>query len=304
MYSLFGYYYYPLAEYLKANTNIRKEKALTRGNSRRWVQKGAQPTGHQARQVSRSRLRSRKPCGSSPTPATAHQSNSSCFPCAECTGIVHRWRTPQGGLSMAALDVHIAHWLAGLLLSGIQIFNHLVGWSLFLPRWGSDQTDLYSSGDFLARTWFSYFCPTYVKCYSVLPKEIIVHLIIHSFKILNIWLVMCHFWKLDIRTGHWLPICWGCCVPLCSVLVSPAHHRHLQQQTLQGGSHVHLMYPLAGSLNQCCSKCKIMSPQWWLWSSSLKTELGIKDLLVFQLQFLSWDKTVFHVGFGTQHKAW
>ena len=42
MYSLFGYYYYPLAEYLKAKTNIRKEKALPRGKlkkmgSGRWV---------------------------------------------------------------------------------------------------------------------------------------------------------------------------------------------------------------------------------------------------------------------------
>lgn len=38
----------------------------------------------------------------------------------------------QGGLFMVVLDVHIGymHWLAGVLLFGIQIFHHLIVHSL------------------------------------------------------------------------------------------------------------------------------------------------------------------------------
>lgn len=132
MYSLFGYYYHPLAEYLKGKTNIRKEKALPRGSSRRWVQEGGWPTRHQARQVSGSRLCAGRPCSSPPTP-TAHQFNSPRPPYAKRTGIAHEEECPQGGLSGTVRHVHVAHkcGLAGLLPSGIHIFNHLVIHSLF-----------------------------------------------------------------------------------------------------------------------------------------------------------------------------
>lgn len=234
MYSLFGYYYHPLAEYLKGKTNIRKEKALPRGSSRRWVQEGGWPTRHQARQVSGSRLCAGRPCSSPPTP-TAHRFNSPHPPYAKCTGIAHEEECPRvaspapSGMSTLLTSVG---WQASCSLeSHLQPSGH----PLSLHRWGADQADLHHSGTFLASVWFSYFCSIYVKCHSVLPKEIIVHLTLSSFEIINIWLVMCWSCQRHMSSCSKEPdtessyaedvVCLH-----AQVLVARAHHHHPQQQ--------------------------------------------------------------------------
>lgn len=75
-----GYCYRPPAEYLKVKTNIREEKVLTKGSSKRWLQAGGAraPGG-----LSRSRQCAGRSCRSSPrTPAAARRSHSPCPLCA------------------------------------------------------------------------------------------------------------------------------------------------------------------------------------------------------------------------------
>lgn len=109
------------------------------------------------------------------------------------------------------------------------------GHPLSLHRWGADQTDLHHSGTFLASVCFSYFCPIYVKCHSVLPKEIIVHLTLSSFEIINIWLVTCWSCQRHMSSCSKEPdtessyaedvVCLH-----AQVLAARAHHHHPQQQ--------------------------------------------------------------------------
>ena len=75
-----GYCSCPPAEYLKVKTNIREEKVLTKGSSKRWLQAGgAQAPGG----LSRSRQCAGRSCRSSPrTPAAARRSHSPCPLCA------------------------------------------------------------------------------------------------------------------------------------------------------------------------------------------------------------------------------
>lgn len=104
---------------------------------------------------------------------------------------------PHGGLFVVFVDASVdhVHWLAGLLLSGIQIFHQLVLHSVFS---GEDQVKqvfavlepFWPGLDLLISVQHVQNAVLRVELF-VFPKEITVHLIIYSFEIINIGLVGC-----------------------------------------------------------------------------------------------------------------